>query len=433
MSSIINKVKDAVKGDKHHEQPEGTHGTHNNKAANAADPRIDSDRDHRANPASTTGHSSTTGTGVGHSTGGVGHSTGGVGHSTTTGTGVGHTTGTSAHNNGPHDSAMGNKVDPRIDSDRSGVHAGNMAGQGYPGSGSGPEGAHGPHSGRVANAADPRVDSDRDASRTVGNAYGSSGTAGTTPHTGAHGTGMDTHGTGLTGSSGVGSHTGSGMTGSHGTSGMTGSGMTGSHGTHGTTGSSGLTGNTHDSGMTGSHGTHGTSGMTGAASGLTGAQHTGHQQGIAGSGNPVTGGQGHQAYNAPTGTHGTHNNKMANAADPRIDSDRDHRGAPGDKGTSHVGSGPGPAANTAGPHSSDMMNKVDPRVDSDLDGSKTVGGNKTYQSTGTGHKDPHDAAQVPPSVMQKHVGAPVLEHDDHVHDRERRHSTQTHQEKHSGI
>jgi hypothetical protein len=62
---------------------------------------------------------------------------------------------------------------------------------------------------------------------------------------------------------------------------------------------------------------------------------------------------------------------MANAADPRIDSDRDGRGA--------IGTGPGPARNTAGPHSSDLANKLDPRVDSDLDGSKTMGGNKTYQ------------------------------------------------------
>ncbi|KAK6842528.1 Collagen alpha-5(VI) chain [Apiospora arundinis] len=444
MSSIINKVKDAVKGDKHHEQPEGTHGTHNSKVANAADPRIDSDRDHRANPAGTT-----TGTGVGHSAGGVGHSTttgtgvghsaGGVGHSTHTGTGVGHTTG-GAYNEGPHSSSTANKVDPRIDSDRSGVHAGNTAGQGY--AGSGPEGAHGPHSSRIGNAADPRVDSDRDASRTVGNTYGSSGTAGThgsSGLTGSHGntglTGSNTHGTGLTGSTHntgmTGSHGTSGMTSSHGTSGMTGthgtSGMTGTHGTSGMTGThgtSGVTGgNTHSSGMTGVG-----SGVTGA----TGAHAVGHNQsGMTGAGSAMTGAQGHSAYNTGEGTHGTHNSKVANAADPRIDSDRDHRAAPGGHGTSHVGSGPGPAANTAGPHKNDTLNKVDPRVDSDLDGSKTIGGNKTYQSTG--HKDPHDAAQVPPSVMQKHVGGPVMEHDDHSHDRERRHSTQTHQEKHSGI
>ena len=39
-----------------------------------------------------------------------------------------------------------------------------------------------------------------------------------------------------------------------------------------------------------------------------------------------------------------------------------------------------PLRSSAGPHKSDMMNKVDPRVDSNLDGSKTVGGNKTYQA-----------------------------------------------------
>lgn len=48
MSGIINKVKDALHSDKAHEQPEGTHGHHSSKAANAADPRIDSDRDGRA-------------------------------------------------------------------------------------------------------------------------------------------------------------------------------------------------------------------------------------------------------------------------------------------------------------------------------------------------------------------------------------------------
>jgi hypothetical protein len=84
-------------------------------------------------------------------------------------------------------------------------------------------------------------------------------------------------------------------------------------------------------------------------------------------------------YNDPTGTHGPHGSRVTNAADPRIDSDRDHRGAPGTAGTVHAGSSPGPAANTAGPHKSDVLNKIDPRVDSDLDGSKTYGGNKTYQ------------------------------------------------------
>ncbi|KAJ2965487.1 hypothetical protein NUW58_g10874 [Xylaria curta] len=76
------------------------------------------------------------------------------------------------------------------------------------------------------------------------------------------------------------------------------------------------------------------------------------------------------------------------------------------------------------------MNKADPRVDSDLDGSRTVGGNKTY---GAGSKDPTDAAQVPPSTMQKAIGKPSVEHDDVHHGRERRHSLKTSQEVAHGL
>ncbi|KAM0461159.1 hypothetical protein ACHAPV_004473 [Trichoderma viride] len=100
----------------------------------------------------------------------------------------------------------------------------------------------------------------------------------------------------------------------------------------------------------------------------------------------------------PEGTHGPHSSRTANAADPRIDSDRDHRAALGrqegtyttggdnysygesnTKGTNTAGdtltsSGTtGPAPTTAGMHKSDMLNKVDPRIDSDLDGSKNMG------------------------------------------------------------
>ncbi|KAI1350992.1 hypothetical protein F5Y01DRAFT_284331 [Xylaria sp. FL0043] len=184
MSGIVNKVKEAVSG--HHSTstssaPEGTHGTHNSRVANAADPRIDSDRDHRAAPGSTVGgtHEYTSGNNYSHTgtTGVTGASTGAYGTTGTTGTA----------REGPHSSNMANKMDPRIDSDRSGQRMGNTAGDQF---GSGPEGVHGPHSSRIANAADPRVDSDRDASRTVGNTYGSSGTHGTT---GAHGTHGTTH------------------------------------------------------------------------------------------------------------------------------------------------------------------------------------------------------------------------------------------------
>jgi len=91
--------------------------------------------------------------------------------------------------------------------------------------------------------------------------------------------------------------------------------------TGGNTHSTGLGGNTHSTGLTGGSNTHGT-----GHSGLTGNTHaTGHN------------------------THGTLHGNL-----------------------------PGPADNTAGPHKSDMLNKMDPTVDSDLDGSKTVGGNNTY-------------------------------------------------------
>jgi len=74
MSNIIHKVKDAVTG--HHNTssaPEGTHGTHNSRVANTADPRIDSDRDHRAAPGSTIGgnHEYTTSSNYSHGTSGL--------------------------------------------------------------------------------------------------------------------------------------------------------------------------------------------------------------------------------------------------------------------------------------------------------------------------------------------------------------------------
>ncbi|KAK4237472.1 hypothetical protein C8A03DRAFT_44683 [Achaetomium macrosporum] len=311
MSGIVNKIKEAVHP--HHDKdnrgaPEGTHGPHNSRVANAADPRVDSDRD----------HSTTVGTGR----------TAGHGEYGSSGYGIGTAEGV----HGPHSSRVANAMDPRVDSDRD--HS-TTIGTGTTGYSTGTsEGAYGPHSSRLANAADPRVDSDRDNSATFG-------------------TGRTT-GTGL-GTSGFGSST------------------------HHTTGAG--------SGVTGMTGTHG----------------------------------------APAGTHGPHNSRIANAADPRVDSDRDGRAA--------VGSAPGPAANTAGPHKSDVANKMDPRVDSDLDGSRTVGGNKTYQSgtTTSTYRDPTDAAQVPPSVLRQHVGAPSIEHDDSTHHRERRNSVQTHQERFSGI
>ncbi|KAK0649551.1 hypothetical protein B0T16DRAFT_410301 [Cercophora newfieldiana] len=111
-------------------------------------------------------------------------------------------------------------------------------------------------------------------------------------------------------------------------------------------------------------------GMTGAGAGAAAGYGAG----------PV----GNPRSTAPEGTYGPHTSRVANALDPRVDSDRDGRGGmyAGQSGSGYphdgttgagygqhamsgaVPSGPGPAPNTAGPHKSDLMNKLDPRVDS---------------------------------------------------------------------
>ncbi len=93
MSSIVNKVKDAMTPGHHNTTsgaPEGTHGPHASRTTNAADPRVDSDRDHRAAPGSNVGGGS-------HAYApGDNYS-----HSTTAGT-----TGTSGYTEGPHGSKL---------------------------------------------------------------------------------------------------------------------------------------------------------------------------------------------------------------------------------------------------------------------------------------------------------------------------------------
>ena len=81
---------------------------------------------------------------------------------------------------GPHDSNVANKMDPRVDSDldgrgnRHGAATGASAGiMGASGShataGSGTaQNTDGPHNSDMANKMDPRVDSDRDGSKTLG-------------------------------------------------------------------------------------------------------------------------------------------------------------------------------------------------------------------------------------------------------------------------
>jgi len=169
-----------------------TAGPHNSNLLNKADPRVDSDRSQQYG---TTGTHHTTGTGVGttgahHTTGtGIG-TTGTTGTHHTTGTGVGTTGAYGGTSNGstttagPHNSDLLNKVDPRVDSDRSqqygttGTHHTTGTGVGATGAYGGTHnnntvghttGTHGgisnstnagPHNSNLANKIDPTVDSD---------------------------------------------------------------------------------------------------------------------------------------------------------------------------------------------------------------------------------------------------------------------------------
>ncbi|WKT44599.1 hypothetical protein QSH57_009452 [Fusarium oxysporum f. sp. vasinfectum] len=309
MSGLINKVKDAIHSDKDksHEQPTGTHGPHSSRAANAADPRIDSDRDHRANPGTTTGHHTTTG---------------GLGSTGTTGT---------------HSSGL-------------------------------PEGSVGPHSSRAANAADPRVDSDLDSSRRTG--------------------------------------------------------ATGSHGLSGTTGTTG--------------------GLTG------GSNYSENMPGHTTGGLGHTGGMG-RSENLPEGSVGPHSSRVANAADPRVDSDLDSSrrtggiGATGGMGgntydhtttgTSGFSSHGAGAHGPTGTHTSGLGGTGSTGTYAACPG---ISCNDTFltpifsnSNNNFAGRDPTDATQVPPSVLQKHVPTEIA-HDDPHSDHSRRHSS-THQETHRGL
>jgi len=184
MSNIVEKVKDKVeqvlhKDHNHGTTHTGTHGTttthtgpHSSGIANAADPRVDSDRDHSTNLGA-----ASYGPGAHH----TGQQTG------VTGAGFGASTNNSSTNAGPHSSNLANKLDPRVDSDRDGSN--NLGAASYgPGANnninSGTTGTYGsstsygtttagPHDSNLLNKVDPRVDSDRDGSANMGAAsYG---------------------------------------------------------------------------------------------------------------------------------------------------------------------------------------------------------------------------------------------------------------------
>jgi hypothetical protein len=212
MSNIVNKVKEAVTH-RHDKPSESTNaGPHDSNIANKLDPRVDSDLDHRgANTAagydtttagSTTGGAGLTGAGTATSydnantttTAGphdsniankldprvdsdrsqYGTTTGGV---TTRGGATAYDTNTYSTNAGPHDSNIANKLDPRVDSDLdnraryenlgAGIPTAGGSSYNTPGSGTAQQTA-GPHDSNIANKLDPRVDSDLYGSGTVG-------------------------------------------------------------------------------------------------------------------------------------------------------------------------------------------------------------------------------------------------------------------------
>lgn len=193
-------------------------GPHDSHLANKADPRVDSDRYGAAGNTSgaggygagqygttgsgLTGSHGTTGSGLtgSHGThGSTGYGTTGSGltgnqgttgsgltgtHGTHGSTGYG-TTGSGLTGNqgysdptGPHDSHLGNKADPRVDSDRYGgqgntygtTQSSGLTGNNHPGHVGNPNANQtaGPHGSNILNKLDPRVDSDLDGSKRVG-------------------------------------------------------------------------------------------------------------------------------------------------------------------------------------------------------------------------------------------------------------------------
>jgi len=72
---------------------------------------------------------------------------------------------------------------------------------------------------------------------------------------------------------------------------------------------------------------------------------------------------------AAEGTFGPHGSRIANAPDPRVDSDQDGGQTLGVGQASYTGAAP----NTVGPHKSGVMNKLDPTVKSNAGGKKIAG------------------------------------------------------------
>ncbi|CAG7940612.1 unnamed protein product [Penicillium salamii] len=91
-------------------------------------------------------------------------------------------------------------------------------------------------------------------------------------------------------------------------------------------------------------------------------------------------------YGSSSTNAGPHSSNIANKADPRVDSDRDHRGR--HETFTNVGATTGTTHDTstnAGPHDSNAANKLDPRVDSDRDNRALLSGADNTPALGSTH------------------------------------------------
>lgn len=243
---------------------------HSSKLANKADPRVDSDFDHRANPASGVG-----GYGTSQTTSGYGgqHGSGAAGGTGMTGTG-----------NTMHSSNLANKLDPRVDSDRDhrANPASNVGGYGNSQTVSG----HGQGAG---------VTPAMGTGNTMHSSHTPAGGVGGYETSQASGYGQQGHG-----ATGIGHNTASGAAGGYGTTETAGYGRQG----HGAAG-------VHDTVTTGGagHGGHHTGGVT-SNTGFTGT-----------SSSSTAGAAGHSG----TSTHPPHNSDLLNKVDPRVKVDKDGR------------------------------------------------------------------------------------------------------------
>lgn len=101
-------------------------------------------------------------------------------------------------------------------------------------------------------------------------------------------------------------------------------------------------------------------------------------------------------YDDPEGTHGPHNSRVANAVDPRVDSDRDHRGAPM-QATGPAFGGASTGYNTETTHAAH---------NSQLPGSYDSTGTATTGQAGTENTGERVARNIKGIFAQGHVGVP---------------------------